>query len=89
MQEIEKLRSEIDQIHVEMARLFLRRLVVTEKIWQIKKAHQLPLIDQQREQSIIHKFDTSSLGMNEQLALQNFFKNLISENKKFLEAKIK
>lgn len=89
MQEIEKLRLEIDQIHVELARLFKQRLSVTEKIWQIKKANSLPLIDQRREQTIVHRFDTETSNLAEQLALQNFFKSLIFENKKYLEAKIK
>lgn len=89
MHDIENLRSEIDSIHVEMARLFKRRLVVTQKIWEIKKQQNLPLHDQSREDLIVHQFDQSTQDSLEQVAIQNFFKCVLAENKKFLEARLK
>jgi chorismate mutase / prephenate dehydratase len=89
MQEIDKLRSEIDQIHVELARLFKQRLALTKKIWEIKKAKKLPFFDKQREDAIIHQFDSSTSDNDEQIAMQSFFKCILTETRKYLEAKLK
>ncbi len=85
MQNIDQLRSEIDQIHTQLGTLFKRRLVLTQKIWKIKKAQGLALIDQTREEQIIHQFDQSTSDLLEQKALQGFFKSLLVESKRFLE----
>jgi len=88
MQEIEKLRSEIDQIHKEMVDLFRKRLDLTLKIGEIKKMSRLPLLDQKREDVIIHQFDDLIDNHDERTVVQSFLKSLLSESKKFLEAKI-
>jgi chorismate mutase/prephenate dehydratase len=88
MQEIEKLRSEIDQIQSEMASLFRRRLQVTRKIWEIKISQGLPFFDAEREKGIIHRFDAQISDPDEQLALQNLMKSILSENKKYLETQL-
>ena len=89
MQEIEKLRSEIDQIHLELAALFRRRLQITEKIWEIKKSQGLPFFDATRDQDIIRQFDEHVSDPTEQQVLKNFLKSVLAENKKYLEMKIK
>lgn len=89
MLEIEKLRLEIDSLHVEMARLFRQRLQLTLKIWRIKKQNQLSLVDDGREDFIIHQFDQETADSIEQQALQSFFRSTIVETKKYLEAKLK
>lgn len=89
MQEIEKLRAELDQIHIEMTTLFRKRLAVTQKIWEIKKARELPFFDPKREDEIIHRFDSSISSSEERLAVQNFLKSILAETKKFLEVKLK
>lgn len=89
MQDIEKLRAEIDQIHQEMAELFKQRLQLTEQIWKIKKEHQLPMLDQKREDNIVHGFDLKAADSAEKAALQNFFKSILIENKIYLETKLK
>jgi chorismate mutase/prephenate dehydratase len=89
MQDIENVRSEIDQIHNELARLFKRRLQLTRKIWEIKKSNEMPMIDRKREDDIIHRFDEVSNDAEEKIALQNFFKNILTESRKYLEIKTK
>lgn len=89
MQEIDKLRSEIDQIHTELAGLFKKRLQLTRKVWEIKKANQMQFIDPIRENAIIHQFDESTPQEVEKIALQNFFKCILAETKKYLEATLK
>ena len=87
MQEIEKLRAEIDQIHEELTALFRRRLALTKKIWEIKKAKSLPLFDPKREEEIFHQFDHMISESDEKKAVHSFYKFILRETKVYLEAK--
>lgn len=89
MQEIEKLRVELDQIQTEMVVLLRRRFSLAQKIWQIKKEKSLNFTDLNREHTIIHQFDQSISDLAEQQAVQNIFKSVLSETKKYLETKLK
>jgi chorismate mutase len=89
MQEIDKLRSQIDQLHIDLTTLFRKRLEITEKIWEIKKSQKLAFFDPTREEAIIHQFDKSLASENEKIAVQNFLKSVLTETKKYLEVKIK
>lgn len=89
MQEIEKLRSEIDLIHSELASLFRRRLQITQQIWEIKKSQGLPFFDAERERHILHRFDDQVEDLHEKQALRNFLQSALNENKKYLETKLK
>ena len=89
MQEIDKLRSEIDSIHRELATLFRCRLQLTIKIWEIKKSGNLPLIDPKRENEIIHQFDDFISDGPEKAAVQSFFKNLLGDTRVYLKEKLK
>lgn len=89
MQEIEKIRSEIDQIHRELVRLFRQRLLLSQKIWEIKRSNNLPLIDSDRESLIIHSFDESISQIEEKQAVQGFLKSLLSESRKFLQGRFR
>ncbi len=84
MQDIDQLRSEIDQIHTQLGILFKRRLTLTQKIWTIKKARGLEFIDLKREEQIIHQFDKLTSDPLEQKALQGFFKFLLTESRLYL-----
>lgn len=87
--EINKLRTQIDQIHVDLGRLFLQRLQLNLKIWELKKQHQLPLLDSTRESEIIHRFDAKAENENEKMALQNFFKTILIESKNYTGKQLK
>ena len=89
MQEIDKTRFEIDQIHGELANLFQRRLVLAKKIWELKKSNHMSFVDSNRENRIIHRFDDIITDPDERIATQNFFKSLLLESRKYLEAKLK
>lgn len=89
MQEIEKLRAELDQIHGEFRKLMKRRLTIARKIWELKKSQNLPLIDSQRENTLIHQFDSMSSDAAEKTAMQNLFKGILTETKTYLETKLK
>lgn len=53
MNELENYRYEIDEIDNEMAQLFERRMKVSEKIAEYKKAHALPILDKTRESKVL------------------------------------
>lgn len=89
MQEIDKLRTEIDQIHTELAVLFRRRLVLVKKIWEIKNNKQMSFVDSTREESIIHRFDNATNDVDERMAMQTFFRSLLNASKMYLEEKLK
>lgn len=89
MQEIEKMRSELDQIHKELFALLRRRFVITEKIWKIKIAQSLPFTDLKREENVIHQFDAEISAAEEKQAVHNILKSIVSETKKYLEVKLK
>lgn len=89
MNEIEKIRLEIDQIHIQLVDLFRRRLVLSRKIWELKKRDNLPFIDTKRESKIVHQFDSVIVDTDEQKSVQNLFACILKESKDFLEAKFK
>ncbi len=84
MQDIEKLRAEIDQIHKELVRLFRQRLLLAQKIWEIKKQNKMSFIDSSREEKVIQSFDESISEEKEKLVVQNFLKNILGETKNYL-----
>ena len=53
MDTLEQARNTIDDIDQEMAALFQRRMKAVEVIAEYKRAHHLPIMDQNREQSVI------------------------------------
>lgn len=87
--EIHNLRSQIDQIHIDLGRLFQQRLQINLQIWKLKTASDIPLIDSDRENDLIHKFDNLTRNENEKIALQNFFKTILAESKNFTGNEIK
>lgn len=89
MHDIEKLRLEVDQIHHQLFELFRRRLILTRKIWEIKKHKGLPLVDLAREEKIIHQFDSMVVDKEEQKAVQSIFGVILKETKSYLEVKLK
>ncbi|WP_125768212.1 chorismate mutase [Lapidilactobacillus wuchangensis] len=52
---LEPERQEIDEIDQQLVDLLVRRLAVSEKIATTKLAHNLPLLDQQREKLVYQR----------------------------------
>lgn len=89
MQEIEKLRAEMDQVHNELVRLFQKRLDITQKIWQIKKANQMPFLDPAREDLILQKIEKLTEDEDQKSFLTQIFKTVLVQTKIYLKAKLK
>ena len=48
--ELQELRMQIDEIDRSLVSLFVRRMALAEEIAAFKKTHDLPVLDEQREQ---------------------------------------
>ena len=55
MKNIEELRKEINKIDEEMAKLFEERMECVKEIAKYKKKNNLPILDKNRENSLIEK----------------------------------
>lgn len=49
MSQIDNLRAEIDRLDESLVLLLAQRFRVTDKVGKLKKDHQLPAIDEERE----------------------------------------
>lgn len=81
---IQNLRAEIDLIHVEMVRLLRQRLQLVQKIWALKKNMKSPMVDEAREELLIHQFDAEINNIHEKTSVQNFLKFVVAESKSFM-----
>ena len=53
--QLEKAREIINRIDAEMATLFLERMRAAETVYEYKKTHGLPILDQKREDAVIER----------------------------------
>lgn len=77
MEDISKLRDEINAIDDEICRLFCQRMLLSSKIADYKKEKNLPVLDSSREQAILDRIsaqcESELSGYSERL-----FKTLFS-----------
>jgi chorismate mutase len=74
MDEITKIRKEIDKIDKKIATLLKKRFSKVAKIGQIKTHKKIKIKDKKREEKILSTFDTDSE--------KKIFKTIIKESKK-------
>ncbi len=55
MEELEKLRGEIDEVDAQLVELFRRRMDITRRVGEYKAARGLPVLDQERERQVLRK----------------------------------
>jgi monofunctional chorismate mutase len=73
MNEIQNLREKINEIDSEIAQLLKNRLDSVKKIGDIKKTKNLPIIDKNREDTILSKLDSDYE--------REIFKKILSESR--------
>ncbi|MFH1802858.1 MAG: chorismate mutase [archaeon] len=61
MEDIEKLRNEIDKLDCDLIELLEKRFAICEKIWGLKKSEGIELKDPEREVEIKGKFKDTKL----------------------------
>ena len=55
MEEIEKLRSKLDEIDIKLLELIMKRIDIVRLIGSIKKRHNMPITDKDREEEVYNK----------------------------------
>ncbi len=80
--DLELYRTHIDDIDVQIAQLFERRMEVASNIAQYKRIHNMPIFDPVREEAVLHS--RKSL-VNEKLQpyFQKFMKDLMNVSKEY------
>ncbi len=79
--DIKTIREKIDMIDREVFQLLINRLNAVTDIGEIKKQEGLPILDENREQAIYDKID-SSFSEKEATFLKNIYQSIITESKK-------
>ncbi len=86
MNEINRLRQDIEKLHEDLLKIILKRKNFVDQIWELKRQGQMDMMDLNREQALIEQFDHIPELKND-LALKNFYhnvvKNIIFESKKY------
>lgn len=76
--QLKDLRGEMDQIDQELAKLFLRRLDMAEKIGAYKKTAGLPALDQRRELQVIQHASALTEDEGRKLGIAKLFENILA-----------
>ncbi len=79
---LSKLRQKIDKLDLKILRLLNERASIIREIGQVKKEHQLPVYDAQREQQILAAMTTTNRGPMNNESVENIFKMIILECRK-------
>lgn len=89
MKNIDHLRLEIDQIHLQLNQLLLKRLHLAEEIWSIKQLQDQNLTDSVREQKMIDLFLKIEASDLEKEFLKNIHAAILQSSKNCLMQKMK
>lgn len=80
--ELKDLRNKIDQIDQELVTLIEQRLEVVKQIGDYKKKHNLPILDQNREQEVLDKNSKYLSNESNKEAYLEIMKNIMDVSKK-------
>lgn len=81
-------RKEIDRIDEKMVELFEARLQISESIASYKKAHQMPIVQPEREAEVIKRAISRLKNPRYQEATQIFFETMMTLGKKLQKEKM-
>ena len=80
--ELKDLRNKIDQIDQELVTLIEQRLEVVKQIGDYKKKHNLPILDQNREQEVLDKNSKYLSNESNKESYLEIMKNIMDVSKK-------
>ncbi len=78
MEQLQKMRDEMDQIDQELARTFLRRLDLAAQMGAYKQSVGLPALDQRRELQVIQNASQMTQEEGRKLELAHLFENILA-----------
>lgn len=73
---LDEARKEINEVDAAMAELFVRRMRAAEKVAQYKKEHALPILDSEREETVVQ----NNARLIEDETLREYYVNFIRNN---------
>ncbi len=83
MEEIEKLRSDLDNIDMEILQLLMRRTKIVKQIGLIKKQYDIPVVDRRREKEVYDNAKEFALEHELNLdQIESIFREIIQFSKK-------
>lgn len=86
MDQIAKLRNEIEKLHEELLQFVLKRKDLVDQIWQHKDDLKMDKIDLGREDFLVHQFDQRP-ELQQDVNLRDFYhsvvKSIIAESKAY------
>lgn len=83
MSELDAYRKEIDEIDKQLTELFEKRMNTVFQIWAYKRKHDLPVLNQERENEIIEKNITYLQDQDYACSLKKFYTQVINLAKEF------
>ncbi|MCC7429202.1 chorismate mutase [bacterium] len=84
LKEVERIRKQIDKLDKNLILLLEKRLGLVQKIWQLKKEKNLPLLDPEREKQMIEqalKLETANLSKKD---VERLYTLILDDFKNFL-----
>ena len=78
MKDLVQLRAEIDDIDAQMVALFEKRMDVTRQVGEYKKAHDLPVLDRNREAEVLAKKEAMLKNPYLKTEVKDFFGSIMA-----------
>jgi len=75
-------RAEIDEIDQQLLQLLNRRARLAEEIGQLKRAHNLPVIDGNREARVLQRLRQQNQGPLDTRGVATIFRRIIRESRR-------
>ena len=80
--ELDQYRKELDEINLDLLHLLEKRMEVVEKVAAYKLQHNLPILQQGREDEILHRMCAESKEENHP-AVREFFSMLMRISREY------
>lgn len=78
-------RAEIDEIDEKLLQLLNRRVRLAEEIGQLKRVHNLPVVDGNREAQVLQRLRHQNQGPLDMRGVSTIFRRIIRESRRIQE----
>lgn len=86
MTELNQTRQEINRINQQLVKLLEQRFTAVTKVNNYKVAHQLPILDQQREQHILNKVTAETSDPAKAPLIAAIFQDIMKQSRQYEQA---
>lgn len=85
MTELDQARQEINHINQQLVELLEQRFTAVTKVNHYKEAHQLPILDPQREQAILNKVTAQVTDSDKAPFIAAIFQDIMKQSRQYEE----